>query len=226
MSNTQQTESNNQEVVIVEEVKQETETENKIETKIETETEIETETKIKEDVDIEQSLTCGVCQDILYNSKTLICQHTFCSSCLVSQKNCPICRLKINEQPRINPIFNDIVEILYDNKKIQELKNKNYEKELLPKVIDELKKDLNNTFGGKTDISIETNSTDTYVMGYNLTSIIKYIEMAFLIYYIYSFIRNMIYDFNMMKCLINGAIITQSLYSLFYDTITIQSLLS
>jgi hypothetical protein len=218
MSNTQQTESNNQEVVIVEEVKQETETEIK--------TKIETETKIKEDVDIEQSLTCGVCQDILYNSKTLICQHTFCSSCLVSQKNCPICRLKINEQPRINTIFNDIVEILYDDKKIQELKNKNYEKELLPKVIDELKKDLNNTFGGKTDISIENNSTDTYVMGYNLTSILKYIEMAFLIYYIYSFIRNMIYDFNMMKCLINGAIITQSLYSLFYDTITIQSLLS
>jgi len=217
MSTTQQSKSNNQEVVIVEEVKQE----NKAEVK-----ENETKNKTNEDVDIEQSLTCGVCQDILYNSKTLICQHTFCSSCLVSQKNCPICRLKINEQPRINPIFNNIVEILYDDKKIQELKNKNYEKELLPKVIDELKKDLNNTFAGKTDISIENTSTDTYVMGYNLTSIIKYIEMAFLIYYIYSFIRNMIYDFNLMKCLINGAIITQSLYSLFYDTITIQSLLS
>jgi hypothetical protein len=217
MSNTQQSEPNNQEVLIVEETKQE----NKVEIK-----EKETENKTNEDVDIEQSLTCGVCQDILYNSKTLICQHTFCSSCLVSQKNCPICRLKINEQPRINPIFNNIVEILYDDKKIQELKNKNYEKELLPKVIDELKKDLNNTFGGKTDISIENTSTDTYVMGYNLTSIIKYIEIAFLIYYIYSFIRNMIYDFNLMKCLINGAIITQSLYSLFYDTVTIQSLLS
>lgn len=179
--------------------------------------------------DIEQSLACGVCKDILYNAKTLICQHTFCSSCLVSQKNCPICRLKINEQPRINPIFNNMVEILYDDKKIQELKNKNYEKELLPKVIDELKKDLNNTFASKTDISIENDSNDTndtYIMGYNITSIIKYLEITFLIYYIYSFVRNMIYDFNLMKCLINGAIICQSLYSLFYDTVTIQSLLS
>ncbi len=180
----------------------------------------------KEEVDIEQSLTCGVCKDILYNAKTLICQHSFCSSCLISQKNCPMCRLKINEQPIINPIFNNIVEILYDQKKIQELKNKNYEKELLPKVIDELKKDLNNTIGAKTDTTIENNSNDTYIMGYNITSIIKYLEITFLIYYIYSFIRNMIYDFNLMKCLINGAIICQSIYSLCYDTSTIQSLLS
>lgn len=215
MSNTQQLES------------KEKEEENTVIESTENNNVLIEENKTNEDVDIEQSLSCGVCKDILYNAKTLICQHTFCSSCLVSQKNCPICRLKINEQPRINTIFNNIAEILYDNKKIQELKNKNYEKELLPKVIDELKKDLNNTFGGgKTDVNIENNSTDTYVMGYNLTSIIKYLEMAFLIYYIYSFIRNMIYEFNMMKCLINGAIIAQSLYSLFYDTVTIQSLLS
>jgi hypothetical protein len=110
----------------------------------ESQNEIEKEEEKTEEIAIEQSLSCGVCKDILYNAKTLICQHTFCSSCLVSQKNCPICRLKINEQPKINPIFNNIVEILYDAKKIQELKNKNYEKELLPKVLDELKTDLNN----------------------------------------------------------------------------------
>ncbi len=179
--------------------------------------------KEEEENNIEQSLVCGVCKDILYNAKTLLCQHTFCSSCLVSQKNCPMCRLKIIEQPRINPIFNNLVEILYDSNKIQELKNKNYEKELLPKVLDELKTDLNKTIGIDQQHQENPLSNDTYIMGYNLTSIIRYLEIAFLIYYIYSFIRNMIYDFNWMKCLINGSIICQSVYSLCYDSPTIQS---
>jgi hypothetical protein len=177
------------------------------------------ETKNETDL-IEQSLLCGVCKDILYDSKTLMCQHNFCSSCLVSQKHCPICRLKIIDQPRTNPIFNNLVEILYDNKKIQELKNKNYEKELLPKVLDELKNNLNTTIqqtSQKENKTQHSSSNDTYVLGYNITTIIKYLEIAFLLYYIYSFIKSTIYDFNWIKCVINLSIILQSCYTLFIE---------
>ena len=47
---------------------------------------------------------CPICQDFNRDTKTTICNHTFCQSCLdkwlISNHTCPMCRTQIQEPTR------------------------------------------------------------------------------------------------------------------------------
>jgi hypothetical protein len=205
---------------------------------------------------IEETIKCDVCKDILYNSVTLVCQHTFCNSCITPLKECPMCRLKIHNPVRTNKLMNDIVLILYGPEKCDELNNKNkkelMEKELLPKVLEEMKSDFNKSIQSDNsrnardarnslnlNLNLNNNTTNNLMDDgshdsqndasssniFNINNIfrrpnnnlfLKYIEFAFLVYYMYGFYKSIkLGDFNMMRMILNLVIILQSVYSLF-----------
>jgi hypothetical protein len=211
-----------------------------------------TETKNEIKVSLEDILKCDVCRDILYDATTLLCQHSFCSVCLSSLKECPLCRLKIhlpiqnnssnnnssnNNSCKINNIFNKISELLHNKEKINELKNRKkrdiLEKELHPKVLEELNKsldrvivsnqqnqlqnqqnNLNDTLNlNQTSVeNFSLNNPTSYILGFkfNISSFFKGIEYAFLLYYIYGFIINTKNNFNWFRFIINLVLIVQS----------------
>lgn len=187
--------------------------------------------------DIEDFLKCDVCKDILNEPKTLLCQHTFCANCLISLKECPMCRLKLYLPKNSNNIFNNIISLLYGSEKVKELEEKNrkekLEKELLPKVLNELNNNLNNTINNnghnsnnsnndnlQTDINIDIDPVLSFwkfsIKLSTFNYIIKTIEILFLCYYLYTFVIN--YKNNNLstyKILLNLTIICQSAYSIF-----------
>lgn len=191
--------------------------------------------------DIEECVKCDVCKDVLYDAKTILCQHTFCGSCLVSLKECPMCRLKLFLPSNNNNIFNNLANILYGKEKVAELKNKTkrdkLEKELNKTVLDELQTSFNKSITSSTSITTERFqelpnnqqdqinlinqsaelSTNVTILGYSfdITLIIKYIEIAFLLYYIYGFCMSLRYGVNWFKLSLNLLIIFQSCYSIF-----------
>ena len=187
-----------------------------------------------------------MCKDVLYDAKTVLCQHTFCGSCLISLKECPMCRLKLFLPSNTNNIFNNLVDILYGKEKVNELKNKtkreHLEKELNKTVLEELQtsfnKSITHTIPTQTDqqpinnnnINQQNNpnnndlinqsteiSTNVNIFGFSLdlSLIIKYIEIGFLLYYIYGFFMSLRYGFNWFKLSLNLIIIFQSCYSIF-----------
>jgi hypothetical protein len=189
--------------------------------------------------DIEDFLKCDVCKDILNEPKTLLCQHTFCANCLISLKECPMCRLKLYLPKESNNIFNNLIGLLYGSEKIKELEEKNrrekLEKELLPKVLNELNNNLNNTISNNSntnhnntnnqidndnDIEIDNDPIVSFwkfsIKLSTFNNIIKSIEIIFLCYYLYTFMIN--YKNNNLstyKILLNLTIICQSVYSIF-----------
>jgi hypothetical protein len=185
--------------------------------------------------DIEDFLKCDVCKDILNEPKTLLCQHTFCANCLISLKECPMCRLKLYLPKNSNNIFNNIISLLYGSEKVKELEEKNrkekLEKELLPKVLNELNNNLNNTISNNgnndniqsynnNDIDIDIDPVLSFwkfsIKLSTFNNIIKTIEILFLCYYLYTFVIN--YKNNNLstyKILLNLTIICQSAYSIF-----------
>lgn len=193
--------------------------------------------------DIEECVKCDVCKDVLYDAKTILCQHTFCGSCLVSLKECPMCRLKLFLPSNNNNIFNNLANILYGKEKVAELKNKTkrdkLEKELNKTILDELQNSFNKSITSSTSSPTSTErfqdltnqqqdqintinqsgelSTNITVLGYSfdITSIIKYVEIAFLLYYIYGFCMSLRYGVNWFKLSLNLLIIFQSCYSIF-----------
>lgn len=193
--------------------------------------------------DIEECVKCDVCKDVLYDAKTILCQHTFCGSCLVSLKECPMCRLKLFLPSNNNNIFNNLANILYGKEKVAELKNKTkrdkLEKELNKTILDELQNSFNKSITSSSSSPTSTErfqeltnqqqdqintinqsgelSTNITVLGYSfdITSIIKYIEIAFLLYYIYGFCMSLRYGVNWFKLALNLLIIFQSCYSIF-----------
>jgi hypothetical protein len=189
--------------------------------------------------DIEECVKCDVCKDVLYDAKTILCQHTFCGSCLVSLKECPMCRLKLFLPSNNNNIFNNLANILYGKEKVAELKNKTkrdkLEKELNKTILDELQTSFNKSITSSTSTErfeeLPNNqqeqinlinqsaelSTNITILGYSfdISLIIKYVEIAFLLYYIYGFCMSLRYGVNWFKLGLNLLIIFQSCYSIF-----------
>jgi hypothetical protein len=212
-----------------EEIKEVINTEPNIKPKTETNKETNHEPNID---DIEDHLKCDVCKDFFNEPKTLFCQHTFCASCLISQKECPVCRLKIHLPEATNNIFDILVTSIYGNEKVKELQNRHrkekLEKELLPNVLSELNNNLNSTLrtSGQTssnnaspglEYGINTNNNfNTNFWGFeiNINNIIKWVEIAFLGYYIYSFSMSLRQGFSLPKVFLNLLIIFQSITSL------------
>jgi hypothetical protein len=197
--------------------------------------------------EIDELLKCDVCKDVLYDSKTLLCQHTFCTSCIISLKECPMCRLKLYTPVKNNKLINDLVGVLYGEDKIKELQDKTHheriEKELRPIIIEEMSSNINNTLHDSQNNLVNdqprinnNNNPDpnhrnnlnpfqnpnqyqenVYIMGYNIKSILKYIEIGFLLYYLYGFIMSLRYGVHWMKLAVNLIVIVQASYALFLN---------
>ncbi len=194
--------------------------------------------------DFEELLKCDVCKDLLNEPKTLLCQHTFCTSCVSNLKECPMCRLKLFLPTKSNDIFTNIIGILYGSEKVNELKNKNkkerLEKELLPKVLEEMNTNFANTIKDiKDNVSSPTNplitqepivdnfnnqqtyqpSISIFGITIEINSIIKLIETIFLLYYCVNFTRTIRSgNYNSFKLFLNFIIIAQSFYTLFFKS--------
>ncbi len=195
--------------------------------------------------DFEELLKCDVCKDLLNEPKTLLCQHTFCASCISNLKECPMCRLKLFLPTKHNDIFTNVIGLLYGSEKIVELKNKNkkerLEKELLPKVLEEMNNNFNNTIkdikdnaatSSNTLINQEPNIIDNFnnqqtyqpsisIFGITIevNSIIKLIEIIFFLYYCINFTRTIRSgNYNTFKLFLNFIIIAQSFYTLFFKS--------
>lgn len=194
--------------------------ENKSEEKNNEENNINTE-------DIEDFLKCDVCKDILNDPRTLLCQHTFCSTCLISLKECPMCRLKLYLPEESNKTFNKLIGLIYGSEKIKELEDRHrkekMEKEMLPKVIDELNNNLNKTIKTSINNNVIENVIDPVfsLCGFEIKLstfdyILKFIEITFLLYYLYTFyLSYRSGNLTTYKIFINLLVIFQSAYSIF-----------
>ena len=212
----------------------------------------DTKDSLKNDIDyideiLNETLKCDVCKDLLNEPKTLLCQHTFCSSCISSLKECPMCRLKLYLPSKNNDIFTNLIGLFYGSEKVEELKNKNkkeqIEKELLPKLLAEMSTNLNNTIKDSKSNSNNSNNSNNLIVnepniinnlnnqphnypslnifGFNIevNTIIKFVETLFFIYYSVNFIKTLKSgNFNTMKLLLNFIIIIQSFYTLFFKS--------
>jgi hypothetical protein len=179
--------------------------------------------------DIEEFLKCDVCKDILNDPRTLLCQHTFCATCLISLKECPMCRLKLYLPEKSNDTFNKLIGLIYGPEKIKELEDRHrkekIEKEMLPKVIDELNNNLNNTVktsvNNNTDDSVNVIDPVFSLFGLEMKLstfdyILKFIEITFLLYYLYTFYLSYTSgSLTTYKIFINLLVIFQSAYSIF-----------
>jgi hypothetical protein len=221
--------------------------ENDIELKNASEEELKLEEKEKElEIELEEIedfFKCDVCKEVLNDPRTLLCQHTFCNSCLTSVKDCPMCRLKIYLPTDNNNIFNDLISVVYGPEKVKEFQMKHQkdklEKEMLPKVLEELNNNINNTIKNSqptATITLPTqttsglssfwhssnNPTETLSFwGFSIKmstfeNIIKFFEIGFLMYYLYTFFVNYTTgNLSTYKIFLNLLIIFQSFYSIF-----------
>jgi hypothetical protein len=192
--------------------------------------------------DIEDFLKCDVCKDIFNDPKTLLCQHTFCSTCLISLKECPMCRLKLYLPEKTNNIFNNLIGLIYGSEKIKELedrhKREKLEKEMLPKVIDELNSNLNKTIKSSSVNNSNQNYINTEplidpvfsIFGFDIKLstfdyVLKTIEIIFFMYYLYSFyISYVTGNLTSYKIFVNLLILFQSAYTIFTPKNSLNSL--
>lgn len=104
----------------------------------------------------DQILRCEICNDLLYQPMTLICQHTFCYHCLSigkstnSMKECPLCRLKLELPPNPNQTSNNLLSqiehIIYGSTRFQEIKDKVAQEELQRELEPEIRKEIQEAF--------------------------------------------------------------------------------
>ncbi len=183
--------------------------------------------------DIEDFLKCDVCKDIFNDPRTLLCQHTFCSTCLISLKECPMCRLKLYLPEETNHTFNKLISLIYGPEKIKELEDRHrkekIEKEMLPKVIDELNNNLNKTVKNSISTNNIYNTNENLnvidpvfsLFGFEMKLstydyILKFVEISFLLYYLYTFYLSYANgSLTTYKIFINLLVIFQSAYAIF-----------
>lgn len=172
------------------------------------------------EIEVEECLKCDVCKDTFYDPITLLCQHTFCSFCLSSLKECPMCRLKLHLPKQRNQLMTDLIEVLYGPEKLKELTNKFHltklEKEIRPQVEKDLRTNfdkmlLENTKTNKpkdseevknvnVDTSVPSNTVPAAPIPqtdnesdssfWSIDNMIKFVEFAFLAYYFYVFVTS------------------------------------
>jgi hypothetical protein len=207
------------------------------------------------DSEVEDYLKCDVCKDFFYDPITLLCQHTFCSFCLASLKECPMCRLKIHLPKQKNKLMTELIETIYGTEKLEELNTKFHltklEKEIRPQIEKDLKlnfdnmlmdnsktspkysdKDIKNinitqsiTEQSQNDLVegvVDTSTKENSIWDFNLENLIKWIELAFVAYHVWSLISNSTScGFSWIKFLLNTIMLIQTLLSMF-GTIDVQ----
>lgn len=96
---------------------------------------------------LHQSLVCGICMDKFYHPVTLICQHTFCKSCLVQAKErkCPVCQLRFVIPQEYNRIIENAVKVFFNEEWLErdeEARKERLKKDIRSTVEDELREEL------------------------------------------------------------------------------------
>lgn len=192
------------------------------------------------DSEVEDYLKCDVCKDFFYNPITLLCQHTFCSSCVSSLKECPMCRLKIHLPKQKNNLITELINVLCGSEKIQELHNKYHlatlEKEIRPQVEKDLRLEFDNMLmDNATQSSQKTsdkdfksvNITQTHqpieseviktksIFDFTLENAILWLELIFTCYYVFVLIFNSSGGFSWLKFLLNVFLLSQTFMSMF-----------
>lgn len=118
--------------------------------------------------DLKESLTCGICRDILNEPFTIPCNHTFCYVCLAGtnenawelSRECPICKKKycLPPQGKVNFVIKDIIVKLTSEKAYNKTKNANEKQglkySLRNQVINELRSEYYNSIVDNVDFNI------------------------------------------------------------------------
>lgn len=89
-------------------------------------------------IDIEDLLKCSICLDIFVEPITFICQHSFCTNCIIGIKNnkCPLCKHLIVIPLQRNIIMDYMSKILFEKKYDEKINSIKTETSLLiPKPI-------------------------------------------------------------------------------------------
>lgn len=105
-------------------------------------------------VELEKSLTCGVCRELFNEPVTLFCNHTFCHSCILNLKQdwqgrqCPLCQTKV-WQPSlktVNFVIRDMVKSLFGEERYQkayeERQKTILKNDLKTQVVQEIKEEM------------------------------------------------------------------------------------
>lgn len=81
--------------------------------------------------DLEDTLKCNICKEIFNEPVTLICNHTFCYSCIINMpasqwapRKCPMCQVLIWLPPQhtVNFILRDVIINIYGQQKYETIK--------------------------------------------------------------------------------------------------------
>lgn len=98
---------------------------------------------------IRDDLICGICRDIFLNPVTLICQHTYCRTCIksIDNKKCPMCDLAYFLPNNDNKTFESVIGILFPEEykqRQQQFINDETKKDLREKMREEIRKEIQN----------------------------------------------------------------------------------
>jgi hypothetical protein len=191
------------------------------------------------DSEVEDNLKCDVCKDFFYDPITLLCQHTFCSFCITTLKECPMCRLKIHLPKQKNKLITELIGILYGREKLEELNNKFHltklEKEIRPQVEKDLRLDFDNMLMDNSKTSPKSSDKiikcvdfnlnpktkvehpkESSIWDFTLENLIKWLELIFVAYYVWILIYNSSGNgFSWIKFLLNVFILIQTFTSMF-----------
>lgn len=104
--------------------------------------------------DLESTLKCEICGDLLYQPMTLLCQHTFCYHCLElgksmkTLKECPLCKLKLEIplNPPQNNLISEIEKIIYGKKHFQTIEERVQEETLHRKLEPQVRQEIQEAF--------------------------------------------------------------------------------
>ena len=188
--------------------------------------------------EVEDYLKCDVCKDFFYDPITLLCRHTFCSSCVSSLKECPMCRLKIHLPKQKNKLMTELVSVLCGPEKIQELHNKYHlatlEKEIRPQVEKDLRTEFDNMLLDNSTTSKKSSDKDVKniniiqtnpriepikeksVFDFTFENAIMWLELIFAGYYVWMLIYNSSSGgFSWLKFLLNVFMLIQTFTSMF-----------
>lgn len=98
---------------------------------------------------IRNDLICGICRDIFLNPVTLICQHTYCRSCVknINNKKCPMCDLAYFLPNNDNKTFESIIDTLFSEEYKQRQEHhidEETRKDLREKIREEIRTEIQN----------------------------------------------------------------------------------
>lgn len=118
--------------------------------------------------EIKSQLTCSICHEVYFNAVTLLCQHSFCKSCIkkMTEKKCPICRAHFFIPKEYNRILDETCRWLYAEEYSDKL-NDNKKQKLLAAETEKMREEFRNQLHDNivtTEITDHTNEQITTII--------------------------------------------------------------